>query len=65
MLSDTMIDALTREAKPRDFAMLRSYVRRAPSAEYVRSTLIPSLRQLHRRIWSHIDSKPDVGKPTR
>jgi len=58
MLNDAEIESLVREAKPRDFPMLRSYVRRAPSAQYVRRVLIPSLRARHARIWTHIDSKP-------
>jgi hypothetical protein len=57
MLSDTMIDTLTREAKPRDFAMLRSYIRRGHSAQYVRAVMIPSLRRRHPRIWTHLDSQ--------
>ena len=57
MLDDTQIDNLTREARPRDFAMLRSYIRRAPSVQYVRHTMIPSLRKLHPRIWTHRDSE--------
>jgi len=57
MLSETMIDNLTREAKPRDFAMLRSYVKKAHSAEFVRQVMIPSLRIRHPRIWTHLDSR--------
>jgi hypothetical protein len=57
MLNDTEIDSLVREVKPRDFAMLRSYVRRGHSAEYVRRVMVPSLRVRHARIWTHIDSK--------
>jgi hypothetical protein len=58
VLDNALIDNLVREAKPRDGAMLRSYVRRGHSADYVRRTMIPSLRRLHPRIWSNIDSKP-------
>lgn len=57
MLDNETIDTLTREAKPRDFAMLRSYITRAPSAQYVRHITIPSLRKFHPRIWTHVDSK--------
>jgi hypothetical protein len=57
MLDSETVDALTREAKPRDFQMLRSYVRRSPTREYVRGVMIPSLRIRHPRIWTHIDSR--------
>ena len=52
MLSDTQIDALTKDARPVDYRMLRSYIRRAPSVQYVRRTMIPSLKRLHPQIWS-------------
>jgi hypothetical protein len=57
MLDNETIDTLTREAKPRDFAMLRSYIKRAPSVQYARRITIPSLRKLHPRIWTHVDSE--------
>ena len=57
MLDNETIDTLTREAKPRDLAMLRSYVRRGPTREYVLAVMIPSLRIRHPRIWTHIDSR--------
>jgi hypothetical protein len=57
MLDDQTIDDLTNEAKPRDFAMLRSYLKRAPSVQYARRITIPSLRKLHPRIWTHVDSQ--------
>jgi hypothetical protein len=56
MLDDTTINALTKEARPVDYRMLRSYIKHAPSAEYARSVTIPSLRKLHPRIWTHVDS---------
>jgi hypothetical protein len=56
MLDDTVIDSLTKEARPVDYRMLRSYIRRAPSIHYVRRVTVPSLRKLHPRIWSHVDS---------
>ena len=58
MLDNEMIQTLTREAKPVDFKMLKSYVARAPSAEYVRQVMIPSLRQRHPTIWQRVDSQP-------
>lgn len=57
MLSDAQIDALTKDARPVDYRMLRSYICRAPSVQYVRRTMIPSLRRLHPRIWTHRDSE--------
>jgi len=57
MLDNETIDALTREAKPRDFAMLRSYIRRAPSVHYVRHVTIPSLRRLHPQVWTCVQSQ--------
>jgi hypothetical protein len=57
MLDNAMIDTLTRAANPVDYRMLRSYVARSPSAEYVSRVMIPSLRRLHPTIWTRIDSK--------
>ena len=57
MLDDTQIDNLTREARPVDYRMLRSYIRRAPSVQYVRRTTIPSLRRLHPQIWTCVQSQ--------
>lgn len=57
MLDNETIDALTNEAKPKDSRMLRSYLRRAPSVQYARRITIPSLRKLHPRIWTHVDSE--------
>jgi hypothetical protein len=57
MLDSETIDTLTREAKPRDFRMLRSYVARAATVQYVRAVMIPSLRVRHPRIWTHLDSR--------
>jgi len=56
MLASATIDVLTREAKPADFWMLRSYVQHAPSADYVRRVMIPSLRRRHPTIWTRVDS---------
>jgi hypothetical protein len=58
MLDSEVIHNLTREAKPVDYRMLKSYVARAPSAQYVREVLIPSLRQRHPAIWQRVDSQP-------
>ena len=41
MLDNETIDTLTREAKPRDFRMLRSYVARAATVQYVCAVMIP------------------------
>jgi len=57
MLDERTIDKLTREARPVDFWMLRSYVRRAPSVEYARRVMIPSLRERHRMILERIESQ--------
>ncbi len=57
MLDNETIDLLTREARPRDFAMLRSYIRRGHSAQYVRRVMIPSLRRLHPAIWTCVQSQ--------
>jgi hypothetical protein len=57
MLSDTQIDALTKDARPVDYRMLRSYIRRAPSVEYVRRTMLPSLKRLHPQIWQYVASQ--------
>ena len=51
------INRLTREAQPVDFPMLRSYIRWAPSEQYVRQVVLPSLRRLHPEIWEHVESK--------
>ena len=56
MLDNATINALTKEAQPVDYPMLRSYIRHAPSVEYVRRVTIPSLRKRHPRIWTHVDS---------
>ena len=56
MLDNAMIYALTKEARPVDYPMLRSYIKHAPSVEYVRRITIPSLRKWHPRIWTHVDS---------
>jgi hypothetical protein len=64
MLNDTEIDKLVREARPRDFPMLRSYVRHGHSPVYVRRVMIPSLRVRHARIWTHVDSKPLTSEVT-
>ena len=58
MLDEPTIDRLTNEARPVDFFMLRSYVRRASSVEYARRVMIPSLRRLHRTIWTRVESEP-------
>jgi hypothetical protein len=58
MLDSETIHTLTREAKPVDYRMLRSYVAKAPSVQYVRRVLIPSLRQRHSAIWRHVASQP-------
>ena len=58
MLDAPSIYALVREAQPRDFKMLRSYVRWSPTVEYARRVMIPALRRLLPRIWTHLDSKP-------
>ena len=61
MLDNETIDTLTREAKPRDFRMLRSYVARAATAQYVRRVMIPSLRHSIRRSggeWTANDQSP-------
>jgi len=57
MLSSETVHLLTREATPVDYRMLKSYVLRAPSVQYVREVLIPSLRQRHPGIWQRIDSQ--------
>jgi hypothetical protein len=57
MLDSETVDTLTREARPRDFRMLKSYVARGPSAKYVREVMIPSLRIRHATIWQRIDSQ--------
>jgi hypothetical protein len=56
MLDDRTIDKLTKEARPVDFRLLRSYVRRAPSVQYARRITIPSLRRLHPTIWTRVES---------
>ena len=56
MLDSATINALTKEARPVDYPMLRSYLKHAPSAEYARRVTIPSLRKWHPRIWTHVDS---------
>lgn len=56
MLDNVTVNALTKEARPVDYPTLRSYIRHAPSVEYVRRVTIPSLRKWHPRIWSHVDS---------
>jgi hypothetical protein len=56
MLDNDTIHNLTREAKPLDFKTLRSYVRWAPTVEYVRKTMLPALRRRHPTIWTRIDS---------
>ncbi len=56
MLDNRTIDDLTNEAKPVDFLMLRSYVKRAPSVQYARRITIPSLRRFHPAIWLRIES---------
>ena len=56
MLDDGTIDDLTHEAQPMDFWMLRAYIKRAPSVEYVRRITIPSLRKLHPTIWTRVES---------
>jgi hypothetical protein len=57
MIDERTIDKLTNEARPVDFWMLRSYVRRAPSVQYARQITIPSLRKLHPTIWTRIESE--------
>lgn len=56
MLSYEEVERLTREARPLDWKMLRSYVRWGPDAGYVRNTMIPALRVNHGTIWTRIDS---------
>jgi hypothetical protein len=65
MLDSDTIHNLTREAKPVDYKTLRSYVRWAPSVEYVRRVMIPSLRLRHPTIWTHIRSKPSQYRAIR
>ena len=56
MLDNATVNALTKEARPVDYPMLRSYIRHAPSVEYVRRVTIPSLRKWHPQIWMRVDS---------
>ena len=56
MLSDTLIDTLTKDATRRlpDASQLHPT---RPSVDYVRRTL-PSLRRLHPQIWQYVPAKP-------
>ena len=56
MLDNVTVNTLTKEARPVDYAMLRSYIRHAPSVEYVRRITIPSLRRWHPQIWERVAS---------
>ncbi len=56
MLDNAMIDSLTKEARPVDYRMLRSYIRWAPSVAYVRRVMVPSLRRLDPVIWKRVRS---------
>ena len=56
MLDNTVIDSLTKEARPVDYRTLRSYIRWAPSVAYVRRVMLPSLRRLDPAIWTCVRS---------
>lgn len=56
MLDSQVVDTLTKEARPVDYRMLRSYIRWAPSVAYVRQMMVPSLRKLDPAIWTHVRS---------
>jgi hypothetical protein len=56
MLDNATVNALTKEAHPVDYPMLRSYIKHAPSVEYVRRVTIPSLQKWHPQIWERIAS---------
>ena len=56
MLDNTVIDNLTKEARPVDYRTLRSYIRWAPSVAYVRRVMVPSLRRLDSAIWTCVRS---------
>jgi len=58
MLDNKTIDKLTAQAKPVAYKTLRSYIRWAPSAEYVSKIMLPSLRRRHASIWSRRTTEP-------
>ncbi len=52
-----LVHRLTKEARPVDYYMLLSYILKAPNERYVRNVMLPSLRRLHKTIWTQVDSK--------
>jgi hypothetical protein len=58
MFMEAHVAAARAQAKPVAYKTLRSYIRWAPTVEYVRKVMLPSLRRRHASIWSRTTSQP-------